>query len=231
MERLYALSRSIMLMNGEQPIGGQIADELARICEISAVAIYDRAGDIVYRSGADGIPEVEYRLKKAAMNAPPPKDAQTGTLFAPISLAGRVSGSVAIRGGELSETALQALLNLVAIALDNARSREIATRAEAARQSQEFKSALLDGLAHEFKTPLTSIRAATTALLASSVSDVEQRHELLTVVDQEAERLSRLVTEATHLARIEAGKIQLNQQLQSVNSLVQSTLEEIESRL
>src|SRR3989442_6868275 len=63
MERLYALSRSIMLMNGEQPIGGRIADELARICEIPTVAIYDRAGDIVYRSGSDGIPELESRLK------------------------------------------------------------------------------------------------------------------------------------------------------------------------
>src|SRR5256886_17076735 len=96
MERLYALSRSIMLMNGEQPIGGQIADELARICEIPTVAIYDRAGDIVYRSGSDGILDLESRLKKAAMSAPPPKDAQTGTLFAPISLGGQVSGSVAI---------------------------------------------------------------------------------------------------------------------------------------
>src|SRR2546430_3267721 len=48
MERLYALSRSIMLMNGDQPIGGQIVSELARICEIPSVAIYDRAGDIVH---------------------------------------------------------------------------------------------------------------------------------------------------------------------------------------
>jgi len=230
MERLYALSRSIMLMNGEQPIGGQIADELARICEIPTVAIYDRAGDIVYRSGSDGIPELESRLKKAAMNAPPPKDAQTGTLFAPISLAGQVSGSVAIRGGELSETALQALMNLVAIALDNAHSREIATRAQAARQSQEFKSTLLDGLAHEFKTPLTSIRAATTALLASNVSDAAQQHELITIVDQEAERLNRLVNEATHVARIEAGQIQVNRQWHSVASLIHDVLEQTESQ-
>src|SRR5438876_12196416 len=88
MERLYALSRSIMVMNGEQPIGGKIADELARICEIPTVAIYDRIGDIVYRSGLDGIPVLESRLKKAAMNARPPEDEQTGAVFAPISLAG-----------------------------------------------------------------------------------------------------------------------------------------------
>src|SRR5579862_2820373 len=55
MERLYALSRSIMLMNGDEPIGAQIARELARICEIPAVAIYDRPADIVHRGGLDTV--------------------------------------------------------------------------------------------------------------------------------------------------------------------------------
>jgi len=230
MERLYALSRSIMLMNGDQPIGGQIARELARICEIPSVAIYDRAGDIVHRAGSDGVPDVESLLKKAATDGSSSKDERTGALFAPISLAGQITGSVGIRGAELSDTALQALLNLVAIALDNARSREIAMRAQAARQSQEFKSTLLDGLAHEFKTPLTSIKAATTALLAANVSDVAQQHELITVVDQEAERLNRLVDEATHVARIEAGKIQLDRQWHSVGSVIENVVAETESQ-
>src|SRR6266446_5958890 len=118
--------------------------------------------------------------------------------------------------------------NLDAIALESARSREIATRAQAAQQSQEFKSALLDGLAHEFKTPLTSIRAAATALLASNVSEAAQQHELLTIVDQEAERLSRLVTEATHFARIEAGKVQVHRKWHSVEDLIERVLRQSE---
>src|SRR3989449_513015 len=231
MERLYALSRSIMVMDPNEPIGNRIAVELARICEIRGVAIYDRNTEAVYSGGQQETGELPPKLKEAALTGFQSRDEQTGTLFAPISLGGQCIGSIAIHGGDLSDTALHALLNLIAISLENARSREIATRAQAARQSEEFKSTLLDGLAHEFKTPLTSIKAATSALLASSVYDAGQRQELLTIVDQEAERLSRLVTEATHLARVEAGKIQLHRELQSVNSLVQSTLEEIESRL
>jgi two-component system sensor histidine kinase KdpD len=88
----------------------------------------------------------------------------------------------------------------------------------------------LDGLAHEFKTPLTSIKAATTALLASNVSDVAQQQELLTIVDQEAERLSRLVTEATRVARIEAGKIQVNREWHSVNELIREILAQMEAQ-
>jgi two-component system sensor histidine kinase KdpD len=120
------------------------------------------------------------------------------------------------------------LVYLLAITLEHARSREIVTRAQAARQSEQFKSTLLDGLAHEFKTPLTSIRAATTALLGENVSDSAQQMELLTIVDQEAERLSRLVTEATHVARIEAGKIDLNREWHLVETLIGRVLVETE---
>ena len=230
MERLYALSRAIMLMDSNQPVGGQIAKELARICEIPSVAIYDRSSESVYFGGTEEFFRVQGKLKETAVTASQSKDEQTGILFAPISLGGQSIGSVAIQGGELSDTALHALLNLIAISLENARSREIVTRAQAAQQSEEFKSTLLDGLAHEFKTPLTSIKAAATALLASNVSDAGQRNELLTIVDQEAGRLSRLVTEATHLARIEAGKIQLNRRSHSVDSLVENVLGQMESR-
>ena len=103
----------------------------------------------------------------------------------------------------------------------------MATRSQAARQSQEFKSTLLDGLAHEFKTPLTSIRAATTALLGANLSGRAQR-EFTMIVDQEAERLGRLVTEATHIARIEAGDIHINRQWLSIGTLIKNVLTEME---
>src|SRR5882672_3455901 len=229
MERLYALSRAIMLMDGNQPVGARLAEELARICEIPAVGIYDRSSEAFYYGGRTEISfDAVARLKETAVIGSQSKDEQTGTLFAPMSLGGQCIGSLAIQGGELSDTALHALLNLMAISLENARSREIAVRAQAARQSEEFKSTLLDGLAHEFKTPLTSIKAATTALLASSVPDSAAQHELLTIVDQEAERLSRLVTEATRVARIEAGKIHMNREWHLVDGLIQTVLAQME---
>jgi len=230
MERLYALSRAILTMAGEHPIGGQIASELARICEIPAVAIYDQASDQIYRSGVEELSGVDSRLRETTRTGLQLKDEETRTIFAAITLQGHSRGSVAIRGAELSNAALHALLNLIAIGLENARSRQIVTRAQAAQQSEEFKSTLLDGLAHEFKTPLTSIKAATTALLAANVFDVGQQQELLTIVDQEAERLSRLVTEATRVARIEAGNIQVNRERRGVDGLVRGVLAQMETQ-
>jgi two-component system sensor histidine kinase KdpD len=230
MERLYALSRAILTMEGNEPVGDQIVRELRRVGEIPEVAIYDRLSNVVYRGSERELPGVDGRLREIAQSGITSKDTESGTIFAALSLGGTSTGSIALRGADLSETALHALLNLIAITLDHARSREIVMRAQAARQSEEFKSTLLDGLAHEFKTPLTSIKAAATALLASSVPDAAQQHELLTIVDQEAGRLTRLVTEATRVARIEAGNIDMNREWHSAEALINGTLAQMESQ-
>jgi len=232
-EELYALSRSIisiMLTDAEAAIGARLAKELASIYDIPSVAIYDCNTNAVYCAGDTPAALSESRLRETAMSENSFADEQTGILFAPIALGGQNIGGLAIQDGGPSKTALNALVNLLAITLESMRTREIATRAQAARQSEQFKSTILDGLAHEFKTPLTAIRAATTALLGATVSDTAQQEELITIVDQEADRLSRLVTEATQIARIEAGAIDLNREWHSIGDLIERVLSESEPR-
>jgi two-component system sensor histidine kinase KdpD len=209
-ERLYALSRAVMLTDAKQPIGKQLAGEIAHIYEFRSVAIFDKMRNETHRAGPEDNPKPEELL------------------VTDIRLGGQAIGSIAIQGAAISEAALNALLNLVAISIEHSNNREVATRAEAARQSGEFKSTLLDAVAHEFKTPLTSIKAATSGLLASKVSDPQQQRELLTVIDEEADRLTGLVSEALHLARIEAGKIHLNKQPHALNELIAETIRQSE---
>lgn len=223
-ERLYALSRALILMDLKTPTTKQIADEIARIYAIPLVAIYDRWSGEIHGTGPLG--DLEESMRQAINGGPRTYVTGGSVTITTFGLSDRLVGAFAIKGATLSETAREALGNLIATNLESARSREIATKADAARQSEEFKSTLLDGLAHEFKTPLTSIKAVTTALLTASVPNAEQQHELLTVADQEADRLSRLVTEAMHLARIEAGKIQLNRQSHSMAQIIHSSLEQ-----
>jgi two-component system sensor histidine kinase KdpD len=111
------------------------------------------------------------------------------------------------------------------------RGQEAASRAEAARQSEELKSTLLDAIAHEFKTPLTSIKASATGMLAAPLGLSEEQRELVSIVDEEADHLSRLVSEAIQMAHLEAGKIQLNKELCTVESLVRPVLREMASQL
>jgi len=82
----------------------------------------------------------------------------------------------------MSDAAVHAVANLAAIAAEKARAEGAASRVEAARQNEVMKATLLDALAHEFTTPLTSIKAA-----ASSILDEERstQQELLTIIEEE----------------------------------------------
>jgi K+-sensing histidine kinase KdpD len=106
---------------------------------------------------------------------------------------------------------------------------ELNRSAEAARQSEKFKATLLDAVAHEFKTPLTSIKAATSTILTSPSITAEQRQELLTIIGQEADRLSRLMKETFHLARVESGKLHLSRTRRSIPDLISEALKQTPS--
>jgi len=227
MERLYALSRSILLIGPSHPVPKQLATQIAQSFSASAVALYDGGSGTIYRSGPEDFPDPQDQLRQAASQGTLFRDEATGTVVTAIRLGGQPIGSVGVRGAALSDSVLQGLANLLAIGLERARTQEAASKAEAARQSDELKSTLLDALAHEFKTPLTSIKAASTAMLSSSLLNPEQQRELISVVDEEADRLSVLVTEAIQMARIEAGRVHLERESHPVSDLVESVLDKL----
>src|SRR5581483_2664165 len=134
-------------------------------------------------------------------------------------------GSLAIRGAPLTDTALQSLSNLVAIGLERARAQEASSRAEAERQSEQFKSTLLDAIAHEFKTPLTAMRAAATELLAHPEKLEASQRELTAVLNEETDRLANMVTEAIRMARLEAGNIEVRRRAVSVAEIMQASVQ------
>src|ERR1700748_2309768 len=107
----------------------------------------------------------------------------------------------------MSDPVLQGIATLVAIGLERARAQDLAHQVEAARQSEQLRTTLIDAMAHEFKTPLTSIRAATTSLLASPEQTPESRTELLKIADEEAEHLTELIDNAVEMARLDTAQI------------------------
>ena len=224
MERLYALSRAILLTEANRGAPKRIAQQIAQIFDLPAVVLYDRDIGEVYHGGPEDLGAIDEKLREAALQGTLLQDEAARTVVTAVRLGGEPIGSLAVRGSSLSDTALQAIANLVAICLEKVRGQEAASRAEAARQSEELKSTLIDAIAHEFKTPLTSIKAAASTLLSTPAPKPEEQRELVTIVDEETDRLGRLVTEVTQMARIEAGKIQLDRKLYSVADLVSAAL-------
>jgi two-component system sensor histidine kinase KdpD len=107
--------------------------------------------------------------------------------------------------------------------MDRVRKQEAAAQAEGARRHHELKATLLDALAHDFQTPLTSIRAGIDAMLAESPG--RDQREWLEIMDQESGRLSAMMTQTIQMARIEAGPVDLDRQTHTVEDLVYSALE------
>lgn len=107
---------------------------------------------------------------------------------------------------------------------------EQAKQAEVFRQSEQLKSALLDAVTHDLRTPLTSIKASATTLLAEMQAetdsddpvrlDQEGRAELLEVINEETDRLNRFVENMVELAKLEAGELQLRRRWGSVEEIV-----------
>ena len=73
------------------------------------------------------------------------------------------------------------------------------------READQLRTAIVDSVTHELRTPLTSIKASVTALLTNSRLQPSQRNDLLIVINEEADRLNRLVGEAMETAQLDAG--------------------------
>jgi K+-sensing histidine kinase KdpD len=127
---------------------------------------------------------------------------------------------VAVVASQLSERARQKTNQLLRHEEEKGRITELARKAELLRQSEAFKSTLLDGLAHELKTPLTSVKASVSALRANDSDRSSEETELLAIIEEETDRLTKLVSEVLQMARIEAGKLHPNSEPCQVASLI-----------
>src|SRR6267142_4754560 len=120
-------------------------------------------------------------------------------------------------------------------------SFERSSQAKALKQSERLKSALLDAVTHDLRTPLTSIKASVTTLLSElyavernesgALLGNEGRKELLQIIDEEADRLDRFIEGLTKLARIDAGEMYLQRRLCSIDEIITIALKRAEPRL
>ena len=221
-ERLYALVQAMMLSGNARKTIREFVYKVVQVFGCSAAAFYYRPSDEIFRSGAESNPVSDHDLRVAAELEDVSIDPQRLLATAPVRLGGRPLGSMALIGPLPSEQSVRAIMHLMAITIEKARALEDAGHAEAARQGEVLKSALLDSLAHDIKTPLTSIKAAVTSLLASSAES-----ELLTIINEEADRLNQLAAEVIEMARIEAGKLHLEKRSVAVADLIGGALSEL----
>ena len=179
------------------------------------------------------------RVYDRRLSSAEPRDAQGVCFRIGITAAGIPLGSVWLTRrrsigppGRGHTRVLAAAADQIGQALERDRLAEEATGAEIARRSEAAKTALLDSVSHDLRTPLASIRAAAGSLMDPYVSlDEVARRERAASIDGEAERLNRLVTNLLDMSRIEAGDLHARLEVFPLEDLVRATVERMAGQL
>jgi two-component system sensor histidine kinase KdpD len=114
---------------------------------------------------------------------------------------------LSLYGVSPSTEVTEALASLVDLALDRATASEERARMDSAQRGEELRNTVLNALAHNFKTPLTCIKAAASMLRNAPEMNSAEGRDLVIAIDEEADHLTRLIGESLDLARIEAQRM------------------------
>ncbi len=126
----------------------------------------------------------------------------------------------------LQERVVPALEALLSAALEREELLGGVVETAALRRADTIKTALLRAVSHDLRSPLTAISAAGEAVASTSISSSE-RQELASVIQEETQRLSRLVDNLLDLSRLEAGAAEPRRSLTSVEELIGAALGEL----
>jgi two-component system sensor histidine kinase KdpD len=229
-DRLYTFSQQLLMSGNVITLLNAIPNHIVETFEVGAAALYLENKQKFYHSGAS--PHfVDDELKQATAREEPVRDPGRSLSFVPVRLGNRSVGSLGISGRLLSRETLDALGSMIAIAFERARAVEELGKTEATREGERLKSALLDSVTHDFRTPLTSIKASVTSLLSSEHAADSHKREMLTVIDEECDRLNKLVGDAAEMSQLDAGEFELNLAPHSIGEIVSAALTHSKSLL
>jgi two-component system sensor histidine kinase KdpD len=233
MAQLYELSRSSLLLDLREPPGPQLCVLIQRIFNASAVQIFDINLGRQDRVG-DWPSDQENLARECYMHGVGQDNPQSDTAVRVLRAGPGMLGALAVRRS-LSPPVVDALAALAAIAINQHRLFENEDRAETARRSEQLRTAVLDALAHELKTPLTALQTASSGLLEFGEMPPRDR-ELVTMIDESAGRLNELCTRLLVSAKLEirqAGQPaeQVNVRQVASNVVASRPSEEQKSRL
>ncbi len=229
-ERLYQFSEGMLTSENILELLNSLPQLVVSTFGVSAAALYLPGKGDIYRSGPETRDLDEEHLKSVIARGEPTFDSERRLSFVPVKLGVRIVGTIGV-AGDLSRETLDAIGSLIAVAVERVTAVEKLTKAEASRESEKLRTAILDSVTHEFRTPLTAIKASITSLLSNINLGAEDRRELMTVIDEESDRLNRLVGEAAEVSELESHELQLDLKPHQIKDLVQTAVTELKQVL
>ena len=226
---LLSLHRSIMGQTDPHASIAALCQEVVRALGANGAAVLTRqagnwtvVGSAGYGPGMQPPDDAEAALADLALSEGVSTHLQTPgggamqAVFVPLTAADRNLGVLRIESSagsstldEESEALMMAFAREGALAISRLEFETVARQADALRQADEMKTALLNAISHDLKTPLASIKTSTSSLLDANVTwDNATRNGFLEIIASENERLNKTIDELLALSRIESGAVQ-----------------------
>jgi two-component system, OmpR family, sensor histidine kinase KdpD len=237
--RREADSRRVLLLSEQLAADKPVHDILAVVAasvrsafDLETVALLMPSGgtDDLAIVASDGPDLGDEALSRIMPSAGTPATL-TGNLVAggvlqqiPLTAAGRPVGLLVLHGRALDvhdRGLLVIYANHAALAIERARLRDEALRADFLEQVDKWRAALVGTVAHDLRTPLASIKVAVSDLRQPGLALGEAaRSDLLETIEEQTDRLTRLVSTVLDLWRLEAGALRPQRELVSVDDLI-----------
>ena len=223
--RLYRLGNALLASEGVTEASQAITDRIVEIFGARTTILFDLQSGKTFRSGPETGSLTEHLLRKAAASGNPLLDKLPGSCVVPIWRGGEPAGSLGIEGGILSRGISEAIAERIGVALARSYMAEQAMSAEVARRSENLKSAILDALAHEIRGPLATLKVSVSALLSQRPGNSAQQRELLTIINEESDRIDDWISNTIQISGSKAVELRVEKSLDSIGEVTLRALE------
>jgi two-component system sensor histidine kinase KdpD len=221
--QLYELARQLLQLNPEEAKGRPLVEPFRTQLGLRAVCLFDGDAGEEHLSG-DSLKHLAETTRAAYLNARNFQDGATGVAVRLLHAESRTTGAIGFEGLRDLQLAAPAAA-LATIMTERFRSFQQASYAAAAAEAELFRGAVLDALAHEFKTPLSTILTAAGGLREAGLRPTE-RSALAEAVESEAVRLDQLTTRLIRLARLDREELKPQMDVIDLGELAKSVVEQ-----
>ncbi len=228
MKLLYQLAQQLLALD---PGGGMLSKSVAlfrTVFGMRAACLFDGTNAELYSAG-DSPADLADRTRAAYIERVDGDDTVSAIHTRPLQAGGKTIGAVGFEGLRNPELTAGPLAALAAAILERAHVFRNASYAAAAAQAEVFRGAILDALAHEFKTPLATIVTASSGLREIGGLRPEQL-QLAELAEVEASRLARLTSRLLRVARLDREEVKPQLEIIDALSLVSNLVQQYSAR-
>ncbi|MFA7338874.1 MAG: ATP-binding protein [Candidatus Obscuribacterales bacterium] len=215
----------------------EVLEQLHRVADIETAAVisFDQDGKVLLRASISTsgdtdkktlLAEIDKHIDLARGNN------SNESLWTPVAHGGNQAGAVYVKLNEKMEESreqkrlIDALVNHAVVILQREELMKEQSRTQALKEADKLKTALLSMVSHDFRSPLTGIKAAVSALLQESPKELDSSEAklLLQGIEQEADRINRMVGNILNLSRLEADAWKPDLESSSLAEIIGSAL-------